>query len=560
MPSRLPAVTQPVPTAPSPGTRHDTTALLRGATASTYADTVHAVADDIAARLTSVTQPFSGASRPELQGLVDAVDLDGPPSGTAGALREAAELYARHAIWFHEPTYAAHLNCPVALPAVGAETMLAAINTSVDTYDQSTVATLMERRLVEWTAGRIGFPVDGEPGGAADGGADGIFTSGGTQSNFQALFLARERARRAGTRLESMRILATTASHFSVAKSALLLGLPDDAVVAVGTDTEGRMSADALGETLVDIERTGDTVIAVVATAGTTDRGRIDPLGPIADLCDAVGTWLHVDAAYGCGLLVSPTRRNLLDGIERARSVTVDFHKSFFQPVSSSALIVRERADLAPVAWHADYLNPEENAEPNQVDKSLQTTRRFDALKLWVTLRALGADGIGALVDAVCDLTVAVRQDLAGDRDFKLVGTTDLSTVLFRYEPEGLDPAHADALVPQVRRVLFDSGRALVAKTVIDGRPCLKLTLLNPDATLGDIRGVLELVRSAAHGLLAGEALADTDEPPCRDVHPRLARSEEAGAGEAGAGLADAEGGRAVADAEEGAPTAEESR
>jgi L-2,4-diaminobutyrate decarboxylase len=524
MPSRLPAMTQPVTTAPTRGASHDTTALLRGATASAYAETVREVADDVADRLALVTQPFSGASRSELQALVDAVDLDGPPSGTREALREAGDLYAKHAIWFHEPTYTAHLNCPVALPAVGAETMLAAINTSVDTYDQSTVATLMERRLVEWTAGRIGFVVDG----AAEGehGADGVFTSGGTQSNFQALFLAREKARRSGTRMESMRILATAVSHFSIAKSALLLGLPDDAVVAVGTDADGRMSPDSLAQTLVDIERTGDTVIAVVATAGTTDRGCIDPLGPVADLCDAVGTWFHVDAAYGCGLLVSPTRRHLLAGIERARSVTVDFHKSFFQPVSSSALIVRERADLAPVAWHADYLNPEENVEPNQVDKSLQTTRRFDALKLWVTLRALGPDGIGAMVDAVCDLAAAVHQDLATDRDFRLVGATDLSTVLFRYQPDGLDAARADALVPQVRRVLFDSGRALVAKTVIDGRPCLKLTLLNPDATLSDIRGVLELVRSAAHGLLAGEALADTDEPPCRDVHPRLARTE----------------------------------
>jgi L-2,4-diaminobutyrate decarboxylase len=526
MPSRLPAVTQPVTTAPARAASHDTTALLRGATASAYADTVRAVADDVAARLSSVTQPFSGASRSELQALVDAVDLDGPPSGTQEALREAGDLYAKHAIWFHEPTYAAHLNCPVVLPAVGAETMLAAINSSVDTYDQSTVATLMERRLVEWTAGRIGFAVDGTSGAEGGPGADGVFTSGGTQSNFQALFLAREKARRAGTRLESMRILATAVSHFSIAKSALLLGLPDDAVVAVGTDAEGRMSPDALAEALVDIERTGDTVVAVVATAGTTDRGCIDPLGPVADLCDAVGTWLHVDAAYGCGLLVSPTRRHLLAGIERARSVTVDFHKSFFQPVSSSALIVRERPDLAPVAWHADYLNPEENAEPNQVDKSLQTTRRFDALKLWVTLRALGPDGVGAMVDAVCDLAAAVHQDLATDRDFRLVGATDLSTVLFRYQPDGLDAERADALVPQVRRVLFDSGRALVAKTVIDGRPCLKLTLLNPDATLADIRGVLELVRSAAHGLLAGEALADTEEPPCRDMHPRLARSE----------------------------------
>ena len=518
MPSRLPA-TSPV-TAPAPRS-HDTTALLRGATADLYAATVREVAEDVADRLRTVTQPFSGAARAELQELVDAVDLDGPPAGTREALREAADLYATHAVWFHEPAYTAHLNCPVALPAVGAETMLAAINTSVDTYDQSTVATLMERRLIGWTADRIGFGAE----------ADGVFTSGGTQSNFQALFLAREKARRAGVPLSAMRVLTTQACHFSIAKSALLLGLDDDAVVAVGTDAEGRLSPDALGRALVDVARTGDVVVAVVATAGTTDRGCVDPLGPVADLCDAVGAWLHVDAAYGCGLLVSPTRRHLLTGIERARSVTVDFHKAFFQPVSSSALVVRERDDLAPVAWHADYLNPqgEPHADPNQVDKSLQTTRRFDALKLWVTLRALGPDGIGAMVDAVCDLAAAVHADLATDPDLRVVGTTDLSTVLFRYEPDGLDPARADALVPQVRRVLFDSGRALVAKTVVEGRPCLKLTLLNPDATLADVRGVLELVRSAAHGLLAGEALAHTDEPPCRAVHPRLARTEGEG-------------------------------
>jgi L-2,4-diaminobutyrate decarboxylase len=146
MPSRLPEATQPVNSAASPGPNHDTSALLRGATASAYAETVREVAADVADRLASVTQPFSGASRSELQDLVDAVDLDGPPSGTREALREAGDLYAKHAIWFHEPSYTAHLNCPVALPAVGAETMLAAINTSVDTYDQSTVATWRARR------------------------------------------------------------------------------------------------------------------------------------------------------------------------------------------------------------------------------------------------------------------------------------------------------------------------------------------------------------------------------------------------------------------------------
>jgi L-2,4-diaminobutyrate decarboxylase len=410
---------------------------------------------------------------------------------------------------------------------VGAEAMLAAINTSVDTYDQSTVATLMEQRLVAWTAGRIGFAA-----------GDGVFTSGGTQSNLHALYLAREAALTdaAGARLRGaarrerlgrLRVLATPAGHFSVARSTGLLGLDDDAVVPVGTDAAGRLDPEALSRALVDVERAGDVVMAVVVTAGTTDRGCVDPIVAVADLCDATGAWLHVDAAYGGGLLVSPSRRHLLDGIERARSVTVDFHKTFFQPVSSSALLVRDPADLARVTWNADYLNPaEESGEPNPdlnlVDRSLQTTRRFDALKLWATLRAVGADGLGAMMDAVCDLAAAVHADLADDPELRLLAPTDLSTVLFRYQPDGVDDARADALVPRVRRVLFESGRALVAKTVVDGRPCLKLTLLNPDATVDDVRGVLDLVRATAHGLLAGEELSTDDAPPCRGNHPRL--------------------------------------
>ena len=148
--------------------------------------------------------------------------------------------------------------------------------------------------------------------------------------------------------------------------------------------------------------------MAVVATAGTTDFGAIDPLTAVAGLCAAYGAWLHVDAAYGGGLLASPTRRHLLDGIEHADSVTVDYHKTWFQPVSSSALLVRDGRHLGHVTWHADYLNPKDAEHPNQVDKSLQTTRRFDALKLWLTLRIMGPDTIGGYVDDVIDLAAEV--------------------------------------------------------------------------------------------------------------------------------------------------------
>lgn len=466
--------------------------LLTRPTADLYRSLVAQTSSRVATRFETVTQPFSGAARSDLQELVDGVALDADGVGAARAIREIDQLFLEHAVWFHHPSYAAHLNCPVALPAVAAETVLAAVNTSVDTYDQSTVGTLMERRLLTWTSERIGFPH-----------GSGVFTSGGTQSNLHALFLAREAAL-ARTELARPRALArlvvfaTASSHFSVGKSALLLGLSEDAVIAVADDGEGRMDAAALAVALREAEASGRLPMAVVATAGTTDRGVIDPLAPIADVCDARSVWLHVDAAYGCGLLVSPRRRHLLAGIERARSVTVDFHKSFFQPVSSSALLVREPRDLAAGAWHADYLNPLENEEPNQVDVSLQTTRRFDALKLWVTLRAVGAERLGEMFDTVIDLAQRVSDEVAADPELELVGRTQLSTVLFRVRPDGADAATQDALVAGVRRVLFESGRALVAKTVIDGRPCLKLTLLNPETTVDDIRGVLAMVKDAA--------------------------------------------------------------
>nr|WP_323127123.1 pyridoxal-dependent decarboxylase [Brevibacterium atlanticum] len=490
-----------------------TDALLGAHSAHEYTALMHDVVDSLGRRFHATETATSANDRSQLQAAVDAVDLDTPGIGNAEALREVDALYADNAVWFHHPSYVAHLNCPVAVPAVAAEAMLAAINTSVDTYDQSEVATLMERRLIDWTCGHLGFD---------DG--DGIFTSGGTQSNLQALFLARENVmaglhanadsttRTDAARpelLSRLRILATDQAHFSVSRAAFLLGLDADAVVTVPTDVSGRMDAEALNATLLAIEANDQIPMAVVATAGTTDLGVIDPLEPIAEACEAANVWLHVDAAYGGGLLWAPRRSHLLDGISRATSVTIDFHKTFFQPVSSSALLIRDSRLFAPTIHHHDYLNPEaeaqsHEAEPNQVDKSLQTTRRFDALKLWTTLRARGANEIGAMIDTVCDLASEVRKLLDGQADFEVLGASDLSTVLFRFTPATAGAAACDELVPMIRRVLFRSGRAAVARTTIDGRPWLKLTLLNPDTSIDDITAVLDLVRATGHGILAG--------------------------------------------------------
>ncbi|WP_432064580.1 pyridoxal phosphate-dependent decarboxylase family protein [Streptomyces sp. C10-9-1] len=472
--------------------------LLNDTTAEHYRRSVADGVGRVAAKLAATRQPFTGVTPDALAPAVDAVDLDRPLGDTGAALDELEELYLRDAVYFHSPRYLAHLNCPVVIPAVVGEAVLSAVNSSLDTWDQSAGGTLIERRLIDWTAERIGL-------GPA---ADGVFTSGGTQSNLQALLLARQEA--SAPELSRLRIFTSECSHFSVQKSATLLGLGPDAVVSVPTDGHKRMQAVALEAELMGCVSEGLVPMAVVATAGTTDFGSIDPLPEIAALAAQYGAWMHVDAAYGCGLLASPTRRHLLDGIERADSVTVDYHKSFFQPVSSSALLVRDAATLRHATYHADYLNPRRTVAeriPNQVDKSLQTTRRFDALKLWMTLRVMGADGVGRLFDEVCELAAAGWELLDADPRYEVVVRPSLSTLVYRYVPEaGTRPELVDQANLHARKALFASGEAVVAGTTVGGRQYLKFTLLNPETTVGDITAVLDLIAGHAEQFL-GENL-----------------------------------------------------
>ncbi|MFD5447305.1 lysine decarboxylase DesA [Streptomyces sp. NPDC127100] len=476
--------------------------LLNDTTAEQYRRSVTQGVERVAAKLATTQRPFTGVTVDDLAPRIDGIDLDRPLHDTAAVLDELEDVYLRDAVYFHHPRYLAHLNCPVVIPAVLAEAVLTAVNSSLDTWDQSAGGTLIERKLIDWTTARAGL-------GPA---ADGVFTSGGTQSNLQALLLAREEAKpgEGGADLAKLRVFASEVSHFSVQKSAKLLGLGPDAVVAVPVDHDKRLQTVALARELERCAADGLVPMAVVATAGTTDFGSIDPLPEIAALCAQYGVWMHVDAAYGCGLLASLKYRDRLTGIERADSVTVDYHKSFFQPVSSSALLVRDAATLRHATYHAEYLNPRRMVReriPNQVDKSLQTTRRFDALKLWMTLRVMGADGIGELFDEVCDLAAEGWQLLAADPRFDVVVEPSLSTLVFRYIPAAVaEPAEIDRANLYARKALFASGDAVVAGTKVAGRHYLKFTLLNPETTTADIAAVLDLIAGHAEQYL-GESL-----------------------------------------------------
>ncbi len=212
-----------------------------------------------------------------------------------------------------------------------------------------------------------------------------------------------------------MRILCSEVAHFTVEKSAAQLGLGTDAVVRVAVDDEFRMRPESLRIALDGMRDQDLLPFAVVATAGTTDFGSVDPLPEIAALSKAAGAWLHVDAAYGGVLLFSPRHREKLNGIESADSLSIDFHKLFWQPIPASAFLLRDARNFELIELHADYLNPETHEEqgiPNLVTSSLLTTRRFDVLKLWFSFQLLGREKLGAMIDRTIELASFAAQGL----------------------------------------------------------------------------------------------------------------------------------------------------
>ncbi|CAH0326466.1 L-2,4-diaminobutyrate decarboxylase [Rahnella aquatilis] len=308
--------------------------------------------------------------------------------------------------------------------------------------------------------------------------------------------------------LRKIKVLCSENAHFSVQKNMALLGLGYQCVTLVKTDEFARMDLNDLREKVAQAQASGDQILAIVATAGTTDAGAIDPLRAIAELAAEHQIWVHVDAAWGGALLLSEKYRNYLDGIELVDSITLDFHKQFFQTISCGAFLLKEERHYELMRYQAAYLNSEFDEAagvPNLVSKSLQTTRRFDALKLWMGLEALGQKQYAAIIDHGVTLAQEVAQYVTSEAALELVMKPQLASVLFRYRPEqlaGSSDAAIALLNQKIGDALLESGRANVGVTEHNGVTCLKLTLLNPTVTLEDVKVLLALVEKTAQQLL----------------------------------------------------------
>lgn len=430
--------------------------------------------------------------------------------GARQAIQELSELLAAGSADPSHPWCAAHLHTPPLAVAAAADLVAGVLNPSMDSWDQAPIASELERELTGAVA-RLCYPGVATP--------DALVTGGGTESNVLGLLLARHAAAEQGCAV--VRVVCGANSHHSIARAAWLLGLPEPLVV----DCQGgRMRPDSLAHVLADLYEPA----VVVATAGTTDAGIIDPLPEIAEVSRRANAFLHVDAAYGGAALFSDRLRGLLEGLELADTVALDLHKLGWQPIAAGLLAVKDAKSLMALDIQADYLNPDDDIEaglPDLLGRSLRTSRRADAFKIAVTLRALGRAGMGELVEHCCRTAGELAEEIDGHPALRLWGMPTLSTVLFRPlladELAGeLGPEAGNTLVARVRRRLLEDGTAVLGRAAIgpstpdgdDGsnRLWLKLTLLHPHATVADYRALLDVIAERAREEL-GSVVAELE-------------------------------------------------
>ncbi|MFF7445050.1 MULTISPECIES: aminotransferase class V-fold PLP-dependent enzyme [unclassified Streptomyces] len=422
-----------------------------------------------------------------------------PDEGDPEALRHLVRTLAEGAADPADPLCAAHLHCPPLAVAAAADLAASVLNPSLDSWDQAPAASELERLLTRVLANEVyGHPRRdagphrhaAPPQGAtsphrpaADNTPDALVTTGGTESNQLALLLAREALG------ADVRLVCGTNAHHSLPRATWLLGTPQPVLVPAPA---GTLDPAALNTALTD--HPGPHLVA--ATAGTTDAGLIDPLPDIAAVCRTHGARLHIDAAYGAGLLFSTRHRDKLTGLDTAATVTLDLHKLGWQPAAAGILAVHDARDLTPLRQRADYLNADDDTDaglPDLLGRSLRTTRRPDILKIAATLQTLGRTGLGHLVDQVCARAAEFADLVHTHPGFELHDRPTISTVLFR-------PVHTtDDDLAATRRHLLTHGRAVLGRARLDGRLWLKATLLNPHTRPDDLAALLKTVEGTPH-------------------------------------------------------------
>ncbi len=399
--------------------------------------------------------------------------------------------------WNH-PAFFAYFAITGSGPGIVGELIASAINCNAMLWRTSPAATELEQVTLRWVTQMLGLP----------GSWFGQITDTASSSTLYALAAAREAAgldiRRQGmagrSDLPRLRVYTSSEAHSSVEKACIVLGFGQDGLAKIAVDAALRMDPELLeAEIAADIER-GVRPLAVVATVGTTSTTSVDPVPAIADICARHGLWLHVDAAYGGAAGLLPGHRHLLDGCEQADSLVFNPHKWLFTPIDCS-LLYTSRPEVLRAAFSIVpfYLTTSEEDVVNLMDYGVALGRRFRALKLWMVIRAYGADGLARLVEGHVRMARWLADQVEADPDFELLAPVPFSTVCFRRHPAGVDDeAELERLNAELVERINAGGRAFVSHTKVAGRFAIRVAIGNAATRHDHVARVWELVTSGA--------------------------------------------------------------
>lgn len=392
------------------------------------------------------------------------------------------------------PLYLAYVGSTGLETGVLASALLAAYDANLATA--AGAADLLDQQAVRWIAELVGYPA-----------AEGHFTSGGQTSNFTAILAAREQAlpgvREDGVAGRAAAVYCSEEAHHSVLRAVEAAGLGRRSLRRIATDDARRMRADLLAEAIAADRAEGRIPVAVVATAGTTLTGAVDPIDDIGDVCAEHGVWLHVDGAYGLPAAATQRAGHLFAGLERADSVTIDAHKWLGLQKSCSVLLTRRSGALVAAFGHDERYMLHDQDRANPVDQTFEYSRPFRSLRLWLAMRVHGADAYRAWLDGTLAnaerFATAVRQHPG----FELLHEPMLSTVCFRHRPGSLDAARWDRRNADLAAAVQADGRVYLAPAVVDGATCLRVCFVNFRTTPHDVDQVLMIIDEVAANILA---------------------------------------------------------
>ncbi|MEZ6095951.1 MAG: pyridoxal-dependent decarboxylase [Pirellulaceae bacterium] len=442
-------------------------------------------------------KPITRATRNQMDWLLQE-PLPEVPSDAMAVLDHVAKNIFGNSAHLDHPRFYSFVPSPNNIVSVFADALATGFNTFSGAWVSSPGAAELEILATNWLLRLFGFPV-------VEGG--GLFVSGGSMANLTAMATARQV--KLQDDVQNGIAYWSDQTHSSVSRAANVIGLNENQIRVIPTDDDFRLRLDVLRQTVeADIAR-GLKPFLIIANGGTTNTAAVDPMYPISTLCRHHKIWMHVDAAYGGPSILTNKGKAVLSGIELADSLTIDPHKWFFQPYEIGCLLVRDARYLSGTfRTQPVYLRDLAGAaeEINFYDMGIQLTRRFRALKFYMSVKTFGLGAFRQAVEQGIELAEDVEQKLRGEQNWQVVTPAQLAVLTFRYVPtdRNLDNEAIDKLNAHISKRIIEEQRAMLATTIVNGRTVLRMCLINPRTSMSDIECTLNALQGYAKELLGG--------------------------------------------------------